>query len=166
MRLFTRGGQDWTRRYPLIVEAALRNRTSSFVIDGEPVLLGVDGISGFNGLQSRRQMSRSNSTPSTSWRSICAGYRCTIGRPTRAAAGAAARGYLRCRVRTDEIGQDLFRKACEHGLEGLVAKGRDSVYRSGRSPSWIKARNRAIPGVGESQAGVLLDSDQRPERTK
>ena len=53
-RLFTRNGYDWTDRYPLIVEAALKNRASSFVIDGEAVLLGVDGISDFNGLHSRR----------------------------------------------------------------------------------------------------------------
>ena len=41
-------------RYPLIMEAALRNRNSSFVIDGEAVLLGVDGVSDFNGLHSRK----------------------------------------------------------------------------------------------------------------
>src|SRR3954469_7536249 len=44
----------WTERYPRIVEAALRNRNSSFVLDGEAVLLGVDGISDFNGLHSRK----------------------------------------------------------------------------------------------------------------
>src|SRR3954471_23184550 len=54
VRLFTRNGHDWTDRYPLIVEAALRNRISHFVIDGEAVLLGVDGISDFNGLHSRK----------------------------------------------------------------------------------------------------------------
>jgi ATP-dependent DNA ligase len=54
VRLFTRNGHDWTKRYPLIVEAALRNRQTSFVIDGEAVLLGVDGISDFNALHSRR----------------------------------------------------------------------------------------------------------------
>jgi hypothetical protein len=54
VRLFTRNGHDWTDRYPLIVEAAQKNRTSSFVIDGEAVLLGVDGISDFNGLHGRR----------------------------------------------------------------------------------------------------------------
>jgi hypothetical protein len=54
VRLFTRNGYDWSDRYPLIVEAALRNRSTSFVIDGEAVLLGVDGISDFNGLHSRR----------------------------------------------------------------------------------------------------------------
>jgi bifunctional non-homologous end joining protein LigD len=54
VRLFTRNGNDWTARYPLIVQAALKNRRTSFVIDGEAVLLGVDGISDFNGLHSRR----------------------------------------------------------------------------------------------------------------
>jgi ATP-dependent DNA ligase len=54
VRLFTRNGHDWTKRYPLIVEAALKNRASSFVVDGEAVLLGVDGVSDFDGLHSRR----------------------------------------------------------------------------------------------------------------
>jgi bifunctional non-homologous end joining protein LigD len=54
VRLFTRNGHDWSGRFPLITEAALRNRNSSFVLDGEAVLLGVDGISDFNGLHSRQ----------------------------------------------------------------------------------------------------------------
>ena len=54
VRLFTRNGHDWSGRFPLITEAALRNRNSSFVLDGEAVLLGVDGISDFNGLHSRK----------------------------------------------------------------------------------------------------------------
>jgi ATP-dependent DNA ligase len=54
VRLFTRNGHDWTDRYPIIVEAAIRIRSASFVIDGEAVLLGVDGVSDFNGLHSRR----------------------------------------------------------------------------------------------------------------
>ncbi|WP_338075750.1 hypothetical protein [Bradyrhizobium septentrionale] len=52
VRLFTRNGHDWTPRYPLIVEAALRHRAQRFVLDGEAVLLGVDGRSDFDGLQS------------------------------------------------------------------------------------------------------------------
>jgi bifunctional non-homologous end joining protein LigD len=50
VRPFTRNGHDWSARYPLIVEAARCNRQTSFVIDGEAVLLRVDGISDFNGL--------------------------------------------------------------------------------------------------------------------
>jgi len=41
-----------------------------------------------------------------------------------------------------EIGPDLFRKACEFGLEGLVSKHRDRPYQAGRSTHWIKVKNR------------------------
>jgi hypothetical protein len=43
VRLFTRNGHDWSDRFPLIPEAALRNRTSSsFVIDGEAVMRALE----------------------------------------------------------------------------------------------------------------------------
>jgi hypothetical protein len=61
-----------------------------------------------------------------------------------------------------EIGPDLFRKACEFGLEGLVSKRRDSSYRSGRSPSWIKVKNRSHPAMERSRSRSL----NRPRRTK
>jgi ATP-dependent DNA ligase len=54
VRLFTRNGYDWSRRYPWIVDSALRNRTKQFVIDGEAVTLGVDGRSDFDALHSGR----------------------------------------------------------------------------------------------------------------
>jgi hypothetical protein len=41
-RLFARNGHDWSDRFPLISEAALRNRNSSFVIDGEAVVPDVE----------------------------------------------------------------------------------------------------------------------------
>ena len=31
------------------------------------------------------------------------------------------------------------------GLEGLVSKHRDSVYRAGRSDRWVKVKNRKHP---------------------
>ena len=52
VRLFTRNGYDWTKRYPWIAEAALKNRQNQFVIDGEAVILGVDGRSDFDALHS------------------------------------------------------------------------------------------------------------------
>jgi hypothetical protein len=54
VRLFSRNGNDWSGRYPWIVEAALKNKHSHFVIDGEAVVLGVDGIADFNALHSRK----------------------------------------------------------------------------------------------------------------
>ena len=56
VRLWTRNGHDWSDRFPLITEAALRNRNTSFVLDGEAVLC-VDGRSDFNGLHSRKDAS-------------------------------------------------------------------------------------------------------------
>jgi bifunctional non-homologous end joining protein LigD len=53
VHLFSRNGNDWSGRYPWIVEAALKNKHSQFVIDGEAVVLGVDGIADFNALHSR-----------------------------------------------------------------------------------------------------------------
>jgi bifunctional non-homologous end joining protein LigD len=64
VRLFTRNGHDWSDKYPLIAEAALRNRCSSFVIDGEAVLLGVDGRPVF---EAASTMTKCNFTPSISW---------------------------------------------------------------------------------------------------
>jgi hypothetical protein len=46
-----------------------------------------------------------------------------------------------------EIGPDLFRKACDFGLEGLVSKRADRPYRAGRSPDWVKVKNRKHPAV-------------------
>jgi ATP-dependent DNA ligase len=42
----------WTKRYPWIAESALKNRQKHFVIDGEAVIHGVDGISDFDALHS------------------------------------------------------------------------------------------------------------------
>jgi ATP-dependent DNA ligase len=40
-------------------------------------------------------------------------------------------------------GRALFEKACELDLEGIVAKGKDSLYRATEKPSrdWIKIKN-------------------------
>jgi bifunctional non-homologous end joining protein LigD len=50
-----------------------------------------------------------------------------------------------------EIGPDLFRAACNMGLEGLVSKRRDRPYRAGRSPHWIKVKNLASPAMNRAK---------------
>jgi ATP-dependent DNA ligase len=59
VRLITRGGYDWTKRNPRIVESALKNRIKQFVVDGEAVVLSVDGVADFNALHSRKSSSSS-----------------------------------------------------------------------------------------------------------
>jgi ATP-dependent DNA ligase len=47
-----------------------------------------------------------------------------------------------------EIGPDLFRAACNFGLEGMVSKRADRrPYRAGRSKDWVKVKNRKHPAV-------------------
>ena len=48
---------------------------------------------------------------------------------------------------TGEIGPDLFRAACNMGLEGMVSKRSDRPYRAGRSKDWIKVKNRKHPAL-------------------
>jgi bifunctional non-homologous end joining protein LigD len=49
----------------------------------------------------------------------------------------------------DTDGAVMFLQACVMGLEGIVAKRRDSSYRSGRCRDWVKIKNmskRRRPG--------------------
>ena len=46
-----------------------------------------------------------------------------------------------------EIGPDLFRAACNMGLEGLVSKRRDRPYRGGPSKDWVKVKYRKHPAM-------------------
>ena len=149
VRLFTRNGHDWSDRFPLIAEAARRNRNTNFVIDGEAVLLVVDGRSDFNGLHSRRHDDEVQFYA----------FDCPVSdgedlrqlplsmRKTNLARLLARRvdGIFLSDFEQGEIGPDLFRHACLMGPEGLVSKHRESPYRAGRSPHWIKVKNRQHP---------------------
>ena len=41
----------------------------------------------------------------------------------------------------------VFRHACKLWLEGMVSKQKDSRYRSGRPPDWIKSKNPDAPAM-------------------
>jgi ATP-dependent DNA ligase len=58
VRLFTRRGFDWTRRYPWIVYSGRRLPVSRFLIDGEAVVCGEDSVSDFERLHSRQHDAR------------------------------------------------------------------------------------------------------------
>ena len=44
-------------------------------------------------------------------------------------------------------GAVVFQHDCKMGLEGIVSKRLGSRYRSGRSPDWLKFKNREAPAV-------------------
>lgn len=147
VRLIIRGGHDWTRRFPWIVEAALKNRRKQFVIDGEAVILGVTACRISTRCIPVSTMARYRSAPSMRWPSmvtICATCRCRCARRTSSDCCGRADGIFVNPFETGAIGPDLFRVACSMGLEGLVSKRGDRPYRAGRSPYGIKVKNRSL----------------------
>jgi bifunctional non-homologous end joining protein LigD len=44
-------------------------------------------------------------------------------------------------------GDTIFQHACDLGLEGIVAKRRDTPYQSGRSADWVEVVNSRAPAV-------------------
>ena len=153
VRLWTRNGHDWSDRFPLISEAALRNCNSSFVLDGEAVLLGVDGRSDFNGLHSRKHDAE---VQFYAFDILVSDGQDVRGLPLsmRKLARLLARrvdGIFLSDFEQGEIGPDLFRHACLMGLEGLVSKHRESSYRGGRFRHWIKVKNRQHPAFSRVQ---------------
>jgi bifunctional non-homologous end joining protein LigD len=159
VRLMTRNGYDWTRRYPWIVAAARKNRIKQFVVDGEAVILGVDGVSDFDALHSGRHNDEVQfyafdvlamdgedlrDLPLSMRKASLA--RLLRGRPD---------GMFIAPFEQGEIGLGLFRQACKFGLEGLVSKRLDRRYRGGRSPDWIKVKNPASPAARRVKGGFL-----------
>lgn len=155
VRLITRGGHDWTSRFPWIVESARKNRIKQFVLDGEAVVLGVDGIADFNALHSGKHNHEVQlytfdilamdgddlrDLPLSTRKTRLA--RLLRGRPD---------GMFVAPFEQGEIGPDLFAAACRLGLEGLVSKRRDRPYRAGRSKNWIKVKNRTHPATHRVQ---------------
>src|SRR4029453_7286797 len=151
VRLFTRNGYDWTSRYPLIVEAAHRIRTKQFVLDGEAVRLGVDGISDFDGLYSGKHNDEVQlyafdilALDGEDLRKLPLHLRKTnLGRLL----ARRADGIHLAPFEQGEIGPDLFKAACGMMLEGLVSKRRDSRYRAGTSRDWVKSKNPEHPAM-------------------
>ena len=150
VRLITRNGHNWTERYPWIVEAALKNRIKQFLIDGEAVVLGVDGIADFNALHSRRHDDEVQlyafdilALDGDDLRGLPSSMR-----KTNLARLLARRpdGIFVAPFEQGEIGPDLFRAACRMGLEGLVSKRRDRPYQAGRSKLPDKGEEPAASG--------------------
>lgn len=151
VRLFTKGGHDWTERYPWIVESALRIRQKQFVLDGEAIVRGVDGYSDFNALHSGKHNAEVEmlafdilALDDDDLRDLPLSMRKTSLQRLLA---RRPEGIFLSGHEQGEIGPDLFLKACEFGFEGLVSKRSDRPYRGGRCPHWIKVKNRAHPAM-------------------
>lgn len=151
VRILTRGGHDWTDRFPAIVAEAKRLPVSTAILDGEAVVFDEQGRSDFGKLQ---QSLGGPGGKRTSWESVFMvfdllyfdGHDITgteLSSRRHLLEGLVPPGGEEAIRLSEEIeaeGDTLLRIACEHGLEGIIAKDRNSTYRSGRGGEWLKIK--------------------------
>jgi bifunctional non-homologous end joining protein LigD len=143
-------GNDLTYRFPLIVEAVAKLRSQSCIIDGEAVSCGDDGIASFDRIRYRR-----HDADVFMWAFDLIELNgddlrrdpLNVRKATLASVLARAAPGLRLNNHLEADGRDVFHHACMLGLEGIVSKRKDSQYRLGRSPHWIKSKNPNAPAV-------------------
>jgi bifunctional non-homologous end joining protein LigD len=150
VRLYSRPGNDMTRRFPLIVEALACLRSRSCIIDGEAVCCDEDGMPNFDRIRYRRydasvflyafdliELSGNDLRREP----------LEVRKATLKSVLVKAGPGLRFNEHLEGDGPTVFAHACKMGLEGIVSKRKDSMYRSGRSPDWLKMKNPEASAV-------------------
>ncbi|TAU15504.1 ATP-dependent DNA ligase [Rhizobium ruizarguesonis] len=150
VRILTRGGHDWTHRFPAIKQAAMWLPVGTAILDGEAVVLDEQGRPDFGLLQQSLGGRGGNKSSSDAilfafdllyfdghdlTRMDLSERRHILEDLMEGAAGA-----IRLSEEIDADGDQLLASACEHGLEGIIAKRRDAPYRSGRLGDWVKIK--------------------------
>lgn len=150
VRIITSGGHDWTHRFPAIAEAAKNLGVSTAILDGEAVVLNSEGRSNFGALQ-RSLGGRGGKRASTE--SVLFAFdllyfdghdltrtELSVRRHLLEDLLDGAVGAIQFSEEVHGDGDELLQNACSIGLEGIVAKHRDSPYRSGRTGDWLKIK--------------------------
>jgi bifunctional non-homologous end joining protein LigD len=150
VKLYSRPGNDLTYRFPLIVETLARLRSRSCIIDGEAGGCDDNGVTLFN-LVRYRHCDESIFLYAFDVIELNGDdlRRAPLERrkATLEMILAKAEAGIRFNEHMEGDGETVFRHACKFGLEGIVSKRKDSPYRSGRSPDWLKMKNAAAPAV-------------------
>jgi bifunctional non-homologous end joining protein LigD len=152
VRLHTRTGLDWTAKFPLQARALAALDLESGWLDGEAVVLDERDVPSFQALQNAFDTGATREIVyfvfdapflnGYDLRDVPLVERRALLRAALESGGGPAEGSLRF---SEDFGHDadqLLKSACEMALEGLIGKARDSKYRAGRSPAWIKLKCR------------------------
>jgi bifunctional non-homologous end joining protein LigD len=144
--VYSRKGLDWTSQFRRIADSAKLLKASDAVMDGEAVVIGSTGLPDFQAL--RRELGK-RSTATLLYYAFDLLY--LDGRDLRQLPYVERKQELEQLLKgapqnliyveyLEADGRRIVEHACKMGLEGVVAKRRDSVYRSGRSESWVKLK--------------------------
>ena len=148
VRCFTRSGSDWSSKLRTLVDVIRALKLAPCWLDGEVVVLNVDGVPDFQALQNAFD---AKSTQALTYFVFDLPF--FDGSDLRSQPLAARRERLRkvlaanpqTSLRFSEAftgsAAVLLVSARKAGLEGLIGKRRDSMYRSGaRSTEWVKLK--------------------------
>ena len=145
--LYSRSGLDWTVRFPAIASAMRSFPATSALIDGEAAFVLPTGITDFKSLQEhidtphpaiRYYVFDLLGLDGKDWRK-----RILVERRARLAKLMAAKSVSNFLIYADYVegsGPEFFAQACALGLEGIMSKRADSLYRSGRGRDWLKIK--------------------------
>ena len=144
--LMSRTARRMNDQFPEIAEALDREPAEDFVADGEVVAMR-DGVSSFELLQQRHR----RRVPVYYYvfdlpRLDGEDLRPLPLRERKARLRRALRfeGPIRFNPhRNGDHGEEMFREACQKGLEGVIAKRADSPYAGKRSRDWLKLKCHA-----------------------
>jgi bifunctional non-homologous end joining protein LigD len=146
-RLFTREGHDWSDRFGLLRACAEKLPVQSAIIDGEAIVFDGNGLSDFPALVAALKGTRKGI-------SLAAFDLLHLdGQDLRKLPLVARKARLKKVLgrkagpivyahHVQGCGPDFFRKAKAGGAEGIVSKRKDQPYRSGRTPAWVKVKDR------------------------
>jgi bifunctional non-homologous end joining protein LigD len=166
VQLLSRYGRSFNARFPQIVKALEDMQLPPCVLDGEVVALDPQGRPNFQELQN----SRSTRQPIVYYVFDVLNY---DGRDLKGVPLAERRKLLdamagdfrdpiRVAAALESSATEIVSQVKRFGLEGIVAKRRDSIYESGKRPgSWVKYRiNRREEFIigGYRRSGSLFDA--------
>jgi bifunctional non-homologous end joining protein LigD len=145
-RLFTRAGNDWSARFPLLCQAFAKLKIKGAVVDGEAVHAGPDGAFSFHALQDA--LSRGKLDRLRFYAFDLLHLNGVDLRPKRLIERKAllhellrgAPGLLKYSEHFAGPGDEMLAHACSLALEGIVSKQADAPYRSGRAGAWLKSK--------------------------
>jgi bifunctional non-homologous end joining protein LigD len=161
--VFTRRGNDWTKRFKEIADDAWHVSAGSAIIDGEVVAPAADGTIEFSVLQ--------NELKGRSTKIVMVAFDLFYlnGHDLRKLPLIDRKALLKKALADTDIqfsesfeadGGEMFKHACKIGLEGLVSKVRDSKYASGRINDWVKktcAQRETLTIAGFAVKGNQFD---------
>lgn len=148
VRLLTRGGLDWTKRFPALAKALGTLNADTAVIDGEAVVLMEGGVTSFSDLVASLEAGRSDEMTFVAFDLLYLNGHNLVAAPLikrkELLEALLARNpdpaHLRFSGHLPGRGSDVLASACKLGLEGIVSKRCDLAYHSGRNGDWLKSK--------------------------